>query len=78
MCDKIQLPYQVILKRFWVNSDIGGRLDSKKARDLLVVKFRMGKDISFRILKEMKDLGFLLELNHKNLVLSSEVVESLI
>ncbi len=52
------LPYKEILKRFWSKSDMG-RIKISEARKTLSWFFRMGKNNSKQILKEMKNLGYI-------------------
>lgn len=64
--EKISIPYKVILKRFWKNSDYG-KLTTKKARVILVQIFRMEKCNASLILNEMKSKG-LIELNNHRFI----------
>lgn len=61
---EIPIPYKVILKRFWRNSDYG-KLTTRKARIILVQIFRMEKCNASLILDEMKCRGLIELDNHK-------------
>lgn len=52
---QIPIPYQVILKRFWMKADYE-RVSTKKASILLVQIFRMEKTNTWKILREMSEL----------------------
>ena len=61
----IPIPYKVILKRLWKNSDYDGRVGTRNARIILVKIFRMEKENVHNLIEEMKDLGYVDLLNHK-------------
>lgn len=72
---KITIPYKVILKRLWQDSN-AGKLTIKEVRTILRYRFRLKEGSPTRILMEMKELGYInynkrccfLRINLKDLV----------
>ncbi|KKL63779.1 hypothetical protein LCGC14_2171680 [marine sediment metagenome] len=55
---EIPLPYKIILKRFWQDSEFG-KIGVHVARLILSHIFRMGKENVFFMIREMKEAGFI-------------------
>lgn len=76
--EKIPIPYQIILKRFWSNSEFGikykGRriLGRHKARTILTHIFRMGHNQVLNLFKEMNEGGWI-EKNHKIIIINVDL-----
>ena len=55
--EKIPLVYKVILKKMWSDSDFG-RLKFHSVR-IILHRFRLGKENSRDVIKELKDRGYI-------------------
>lgn len=55
---KIPLPYKIILKKFWGNSELG-KIEIYRARLILSHIIRMGKEHTSLLIEEMKDEKFI-------------------
>lgn len=61
---EIPIPYKVILKRFWKNADMDGKIPIRKAKIILSNIYRMEKENISNIIVEMRCQGFIQDCNH--------------